>query len=588
MKKEVIEIDIETGKAQANLNDVSDKLDGVADSIEKVGKESKEGIEKIADSSKQTAKGVKGIAKAFKTVGTAIKAAGIGLIVAGLAQLKEIFEQNQKVADLFSTTFEVLSIAFNDFANFITSNTDKFTGFFKDIFDNPLQSVKDLGNAIRDNIIERFNSLLDTLGFVGDALSKFIKGDFNGAAESIKAAGKELVDVYTGVDGSFDKIVEKTGELSEAVSNYTSKVVESAKQNVELTKQAELGAAKQAELVEQFDQQAEKLRQIRDNDLLTIQEREEANNKLLEVLKKQKEAMLEEADAQLRAAEAQFKKNSNQENEIALIEARTNKKGVEAQIEGFLSEQESNRVALQKESLDLTNSQAEATGNRKIAELEANAELIENDVARLEKLKEIAEEEKRIQEDVLKAKISNYKEGTQAFQDANNELLDFQQQNDAKQKKLDKDLAAAKVDAVMGGLGAIASLAGENSKFGKAVAITQAVMDTYAGANKALAQGGLFGAIGAAGIIATGIANVKKITSTKEPNTPSFASGGGGSVAAPQIQTPDFNIIGQSGTNQLAEAIGSQTQQPVKAYVVSNDVSTAQELDRNIIESASI
>ena len=113
-------------------------------------------------------------------------------------------------------------------------------------------------------------------------------------------------------------------------------------------------------------------------------------------------------------------------------------------------------------------------------------------------------------------------------------------------------------------------------------------MDTYAGANKALAQGGLFGAIGAAGIIAVGIANVKKITATETPNTPSFASGGGGSVVAPQIQEPSFNIVGQSGTNQLAEAIGSQTQQPVKAYVVSNDVSTAQELDRNIIESASI
>ena len=149
---------------------------------------------------------------------------------------------------------------FNDFANFVTSNTDKFTGFFKDIFDNPLQSIKDLGNAIRDNIIERFNSLLDTLGFVGDALSKFIDGDFSGAAESIKSAGKELVDVYTGVDGSFEKIVDKTSELSDAVSNYTSKVVESAKQNVELNKQAELGAAKQAELVEQFDQQAEQIK----------------------------------------------------------------------------------------------------------------------------------------------------------------------------------------------------------------------------------------------------------------------------------------------------------------------------------------
>ena len=61
-----------------------------------------------------------------------------------------------------------------------------------------------------------------------------------------------------------------------------------------------------------------------------------------------------------------------------------------------------------------------------------------------------------------------------------------------------------------------------------------------------------------------------------------------GDEAAPQIQTPDFNIIGQSSTNQLAEAIGGQTQQPIKAFVVSSDVSTAQELDRNIIESASI
>ena len=51
---------------------------------------------------------------------------------------------------------------------------------------------------------------------------------------------------------------------------------------------------------------------------------------------------------------------------------------------------------------------------------------------------------------------------------------------------------------------------------------------------------------------------------------------------------PAFNIVGASGTNQLADAIGGQTQEPVKAFVVSSDVSTAQELDRNIIEGASI
>jgi hypothetical protein len=71
--------------------------------------------------------------------------------------------------------------------------------------------------------------------------------------------------------------------------------------------------------------------------------------------------------------------------------------------------------------------------------------------------------------------------------------------------------------------------------------------------------------------------------------------GGGGSapsISAPRTAVgstpPAFNIVGAGGTSQLAEAIGSQTQEPVRAYVVSNDVSTAQELDRNIVKGASL
>ena len=72
------------------------------------------------------------------------------------------------------------------------------------------------------------------------------------------------------------------------------------------------------------------------------------------------------------------------------------------------------------------------------------------------------------------------------------------------------------------------------------------------------------------------------------------ASGAGGST--PTIQTPrgasaaspSFNIVGQGGTNQLAESIGSQEKQTIKAYVVSGDVTTAQSMERNIVSSASI
>jgi chromosome segregation ATPase len=62
-----------------------------------------------------------------------------------------------------------------------------------------------------------------------------------------------------------------------------------------------------------------------------------------------------------------------------------------------------------------------------------------------------------------------------------------------------------------------------------------------------------------------------------------IAGGGGGGGAAP---TPQFNVVGASGVNQLASTLGSQ--QPVQAFVVANQVTTQQSLDRNIINNASI
>ena len=86
-----------------------------------------------------------------------------------------------------------------------------------------------------------------------------------------------------------------------------------------------------------------------------------------------------------------------------------------------------------------------------------------------------------------------------------------------------------------------------------------------------------------AAITAAGISQASSIS-----NSGGGGSSGGGGAASQSVQPPDFNIIGSTGTNQLADAIGSTTQQPIKAYVVSSEVTSAQELDRNIEESASI
>ena len=582
--KKTIELELKYKEAVKDLDEFQKEYAKLEKEVSTQNKETAQSIKNIEGSSKSAVKGI-------KAIGASIKAIGIGLLIAAFAKLKEVFEENQKVADFFNVTFEALSLAFNDFFNFLDSNIGTVVGYFKAIFNDPLQAVKDLGNAIKDNIIERFNSALEVLGLLGSAAKKFFSGDFAGALEDAKSAGKEYIDVLTGVDDSFNKIGDAVTSVVDATSKYVGETVKAAQATVELNKQAEIAAVLQQGIVESFDRQAEKLRQVRDEERNTIAERIAANEQLKAVLDEQEQLMLQQVDTQIAAAQAQYNKNANQENYIALLEATQEREAVLAQIEGFRSEQLSNDLALNRELLELNQSQQDAAAERAISEQQFLAEQIQGEYLRLEALKNAAEQEAIIEEERLTNKRNQYKAGTQAFVDANNELLAFQQANAQQQIKIDRDLNLAKQQLVTDALGNLASIVGENSKFGKGIALVQAIRDTYAGANLALASSPPpFNFISAAAVIAGGIANVKSITATPEPKAPSFAKGsrGGASVSVPTPQAPQFNVVGASGTNQLAETIAGQSREPMNAYVVASDVTTAQSLERNIVSSASI
>lgn len=582
--KKTIELELKYKEAVKDLDEFQKEYAKLEKEVSTQNKATAQSIKNIEGSSKSAVKGI-------KAIGTSIKALGIGLLIAAFAKLKEVFEENQKVADFFNVTFEALSLAFNDFFNFLDRNIGTVVGYFKAIFSDPVQAIKDFGNAIVDNVIERVKSSLEVLGLLGSAIKKVFSGDFTGALEDAKSAGKELVDVVTGVDDSFNKISDAVTDVVDATSKYVGETIKAAKATVELNKQAEIAAVLQQGLVESFDRQAEKLRQVRDEERNTIDERIKANNDLKAVLDEQEAAMLRQVDTIIAAAQAQYNKNANQENYIALLEATQEREAVLAQIEGFRSEQLSNDLALNRESLELTQSQTDASAERAISEQQFLAEQIQGEYLRLEALKSAAEQEAIIEEERLTNKRNQYKAGTQAFVDANNELLAFQQENNQKQVELERDLNQSKQQLVTDALGNLASIVGENSKFGKGIALVQAIRDTYAGANLALASAPPpFNFISAAAVIAGGLANVKSITATPEPKAPSFAKGsrGGASVSVPTPQAPSFNVVGASSNNQLAETIAGQNKQPLKAYVVASDVSTAQSLERNIVSSASI
>jgi hypothetical protein len=131
----------------------------------------------------------------------------------------------------------------------------------------------------------------------------------------------------------------------------------------------------------------------------------------------------------------------------------------------------------------------------------------------------------------------------------------------------------------------------------KSLSIAETIVSTIATAQKAYASqfnppdgtSPIRGKIAAGIAVAGGLARVAAISSQKfqwtdkEPSTPSAsgAAAGGGSIPQPQ-----FNIVGQSGTNQLATSIGAQFDQPLRAYVVGGEVSTAQELERRRVRTA--
>lgn len=149
-------------------------------------------------------------------------------------------------------------------------------------------------------------------------------------------------------------------------------------------------------------------------------------------------------------------------------------------------------------------------------------------------------------------------------------------------------------------------LAEKQFKLQKAISIGQALINTYematraynavlSGPEKFLGIKALVLAKIAAGVAtAFGLAQVNAIR--KQQFVPGSLAGttnvsglgGDSGGAAPAQQEPVFNIVGTGTQMQLAETVAQRTGEPIKAYVVSNDVTTAQELDRNIITGSAI
>lgn len=158
--------------------------------------------------------------------------------------------------------------------------------------------------------------------------------------------------------------------------------------------------------------------------------------------------------------------------------------------------------------------------------------------------------------------------------------------------QLEQDSKIDMLDNIGKGLSAASKIAGKATGAGKALAVAGTLVSTYSAAQKAYESqltatpdSPIRAAIAAASAIAQGLANVKAIMSVKTPGMSSSSVSGAGPTT---VQAPDFNVVGQGAGSQLAGIVSNQFGGALRAYVVSGDISSAQELDRKINTTATI
>jgi hypothetical protein len=515
---------------------------------------------------------LKGVTGGFKTMRAAIISTGIGALIIAITSLIAAFRSSEegqnKFAKLTSMIGTVVSVLTDRIADLGEGIINAFT--------NPVEAIKNFSKSVKSFITDRINGIIDSFGLLGSAIKKAFTGDFSGALEDAK-------DGFVKLNNSINPVAI----VSKALVKSTKELVKEMKEEAKIAGQI-------ADIRAEADKLDRKLivdRAKADRDRATLLE-QSVNKEKFSVEERigflQEAADLEEKITN-QEIEAAQKRLDAQRAENALGKSTKEDKEKEAQLEAQLIQLETAKLTKQKE----VTSQIIAFKAEEAAQLKAIAD------------QKAAEDKERADKEALEKKERDAK------------ALEEQKKLDEQIVQAQQNLEQAKANAIQGGLQVIGMLAGKSKAVAKTLLIVEkglAIAQVISTASKAIAQAkanlaatpAVIGLVPNPAYVIQAAATAKGILSTKIAAATSVATiaaqaiqglgggGGGGSAGglggggATESQPPSFNIVGQSETNQLAEAVAGQEQQPVQAYVVANDVTTAQSLENNIVEGATL
>lgn len=521
--------------------DMGKTLDGLNDKVKDVTKS----VDKLGDAEEKTGKQSKDAGKSFAS---SVKEIAAGIGVAKLAEgafglLKDAFMSNQVVADALKGVMEAVNIVFQQVVGVIieavkqtAESTNGFEGLFavmKGGITIALTPLKAAFYGIKLAIAEV--QLLweqSPFGSGDDKRIKELTADVDAAAESLKQVGVDAVNAGVDIVTNIGKAVDEVGSvITKSVEGIKKISIEGAlaqgKALVDLENNAKRSEAQAQRLNAQYETQAEKLRQIRDDDTKSIAERTAANKQLEDVLNQQEQTLLKNVDIQVAAAQARKNANNTIENQVALTNALAQKDQVLADIEGKRSEQKANEVALRKEGIELTNAEKSSETELALKRRENTTNRIKDEVDRLKQQKLDLEETKRIELERLQSVIDSSTAGTLAREAAEKEFalkkeeLDnallvkqdeidakiLQKSKETKQKELEQE--QLKFDAQIGIANNYVNAIGSLSDLVTTIRTAAAGKDTKAAERAAKTQFNIFKGIQIASTIISGIAGVQ-------------------------------------------------------------------------------
>ena len=628
MEKIVVELEVKSKKGVKEVEKLNKGVKQTSKEVSKTKKEIKETNASVGTlgagalgAFNKFKTGVLGVVKGFKSLKFAIIATGIGALLVGILAVKTAFTSSEEGQNKFA---KILGVIGSITGNLIDIFADLGSSIIS-VFENPKQAIIDLKNLIVTNITNRFESLIETVGFLGSAFKKVFSGDFSGAMDDAKKAGNSYIDTLTGVKDTLNKVTEGVKEMSNEIAKDAKDAANIADQRAKADKIDRKNIVERAKANQKISELRFKSEQ---RDKYNAKER-------LKFLKDASKLAEETTNKEIESAKLRFEAKKL---ENSLSKSTKDDKNEEARLEAQLISLTTSKLSLQKRlqtSITTFQNEIKTGANAKIKADDLAAKKIKDaqdkkikedetlETKRLESIDKIQKgykekkEEEEIQNEIEKIEL----EQTRALaeldrlnateeQKANiklyySDLINKQEQKNQKtQVKLDKIRTQQTIGDAKNSFNQMAQLAGQDSKIGKAMAIASATISGVQGVQNAYTTAqkspitAFFPAYPVVQSALAGAIALKNISAIKSVNP----SGGGGTISAPSApsvpsapsappsQPPAFNVVGASGAsaNQLQSVITGQSQQPTRAYVVSDDVTSAQSMDRNIIDGASI